>query len=99
MRGVLGQTIIGFPAPDYPTTADALAGTEKFLQRFKGDPLIVHNQGAQIRAWCYIDDIVDGGATQGDDPQFALAQAAIAQDVSPLPAPLQDVAALSMPKA
>ncbi|HUH02216.1 MAG TPA: NAD-dependent epimerase/dehydratase family protein [Kofleriaceae bacterium] len=24
-----------------------------------GEPLVVHNEGAQIRAWCYIDDIVD----------------------------------------
>ncbi|WP_321474807.1 amidohydrolase family protein [uncultured Paludibaculum sp.] len=41
MRGVLGQTIIGFPAPDYKTPELALAGTEKFLERFKNDPLIV----------------------------------------------------------
>lgn len=41
MRGVLGQTIIGFPAPDYKTPEAALAGTEKFLVRFKNDPLIV----------------------------------------------------------
>ena len=32
LRGVLGQTIIGFPAPDYPTTDQALAGTEAFLR-------------------------------------------------------------------
>ncbi|HET6337231.1 MAG TPA: NAD-dependent epimerase/dehydratase family protein [Polyangiales bacterium] len=25
----------------------------------KGEPLSIHNQGDQIRAWCYIDDIVD----------------------------------------
>lgn len=25
-----------------------------------GDTLTVHNDGSQIRAWCYIDDIVDG---------------------------------------
>jgi nucleoside-diphosphate-sugar epimerase len=31
-----------------------------FITRaLRGDPLIVHNDGAQIRAWCYIDDIVD----------------------------------------
>jgi nucleoside-diphosphate-sugar epimerase len=24
-----------------------------------GNPLLVNNEGAQIRAWCYIDDIVD----------------------------------------
>jgi UDP-glucose 4-epimerase len=25
----------------------------------RGEPLTIHNQGDQIRAWCYIDDIVD----------------------------------------
>jgi nucleoside-diphosphate-sugar epimerase len=31
-----------------------------FIRRaLLGEPLIVHNDGAQIRAWCYIDDIVD----------------------------------------
>src|SRR5580698_8994608 len=34
LRGVLGQTIIGFPAPDYKTPQAALAGTEKFLKAF-----------------------------------------------------------------
>lgn len=41
LRGVLGQTIIGFPAPDYKSTDAALAGTERYLQRFRNDPLIV----------------------------------------------------------
>jgi 5-methylthioadenosine/S-adenosylhomocysteine deaminase len=41
MRGVLGETIIGFPVADNKTPAAALAFTEKFLTRFKGDPLIV----------------------------------------------------------
>ncbi len=41
MRGVLGQTVIGFPAPDYKTPAAALEGAEKFIVRFKNDPLIV----------------------------------------------------------
>lgn len=31
-----------------------------FIRRaLAGEPLHVHNDGAQIRAWCYIDDIVD----------------------------------------
>lgn len=30
------------------------------VRALAGDPLIVHNDGAQIRSWCYIDDIVDG---------------------------------------
>ena len=41
MRGVLGETIIGFPVADNKTPAAALAFTEKFLARFKG-----------IRWWC-----------------------------------------------
>jgi 5-methylthioadenosine/S-adenosylhomocysteine deaminase len=40
MRGVLGETIIGFPVGDAKTPAAALAFTERFLQRFRGDPLI-----------------------------------------------------------
>lgn len=32
-----------------------------FIERaLKGEPLQVHNDGSQIRAWCYVDDIVDG---------------------------------------
>ncbi|MCU1330715.1 MAG: amidohydrolase [Bryobacterales bacterium] len=41
IRGVLGETIIGFPVADAKTPAAALAFTEKYLQRFKNDPLIV----------------------------------------------------------
>jgi 5-methylthioadenosine/S-adenosylhomocysteine deaminase len=41
MRGVLGETIIGFPVADAKTPAEALAFTEKYLTRFAGDPLIV----------------------------------------------------------
>ncbi|HWQ55224.1 MAG TPA: amidohydrolase family protein [Bryobacteraceae bacterium] len=40
MRGVLGETIIGFPVPDAKTPAAALAFTERFLERFRNDPLI-----------------------------------------------------------
>jgi 5-methylthioadenosine/S-adenosylhomocysteine deaminase len=41
MRGVLGETIIGFPVPDAKTPAEALAFTERYLTRFHDDPLIV----------------------------------------------------------
>jgi 5-methylthioadenosine/S-adenosylhomocysteine deaminase len=41
LRGVLGETIIGFPSPDYKTPAEALAGTERYIQAFRNDPLIV----------------------------------------------------------
>jgi nucleoside-diphosphate-sugar epimerase len=30
------------------------------VRALRGEPLQVHNDGAQIRAWCYVDDIVDG---------------------------------------
>ena len=40
MRGVLGETFIDFPAPDNKSNAEMLAYTEKFLGRWKGDPLI-----------------------------------------------------------
>lgn len=30
------------------------------LRALKGEDLIIHNDGSQIRSWCYIDDIVDG---------------------------------------
>src|ERR1051326_2482507 len=41
MRGVLGETILRFKSPDSPTPQDALALTEKFLQQYKNDPLII----------------------------------------------------------
>ena len=40
MRGLLGETFIDFPAPDNKTNAAMLAYTEKFLQKWQGDPLI-----------------------------------------------------------
>jgi UDP-glucose 4-epimerase len=31
-----------------------------FIARaLRGEPLTIHNDGSQIRAWCYVDDIVD----------------------------------------
>ncbi len=40
VRGVLGQTVIEFPAPDAKTPADALKRTEAFAKEFTGDDLI-----------------------------------------------------------
>jgi 5-methylthioadenosine/S-adenosylhomocysteine deaminase len=40
MRGVLGETFIDFPAPDNKSEAEMLSYTEKFLKRWRGDPLI-----------------------------------------------------------
>src|SRR5579863_4804336 len=41
LRGVLGETIIGFPAPDFKTPQAAFAGTETFFKQYADDPLIV----------------------------------------------------------
>jgi 5-methylthioadenosine/S-adenosylhomocysteine deaminase len=41
MRGVLGETIIGFPVADAKTPAESLASTERYLARFRNDPLVV----------------------------------------------------------
>lgn len=30
------------------------------VRALQGEDLIIHNDGAQIRSWCYIDDIVEG---------------------------------------
>ena len=41
MRGVLGQTIIGLPAPDHLQPEDALEYCAAFVERWKNHPLIV----------------------------------------------------------
>ena len=41
MRGVLGQTIIGFPVADAKSPAEGLARTEVFFQKYANDSLIV----------------------------------------------------------
>src|SRR5262245_36075654 len=41
VRGVLGETIIGFPVADAKTPADSLKLAERFITRFRNDPLIV----------------------------------------------------------
>jgi 5-methylthioadenosine/S-adenosylhomocysteine deaminase len=41
MRGVLGQTIIEFPAPDNKTASAALDYTEKFIQHWKANGRII----------------------------------------------------------
>lgn len=40
MRGVLGETLLDFPAPDNKTNAAMLEYTEKFLKKWQNDPLI-----------------------------------------------------------
>ena len=40
MRGVLGETIIGFPVADNKTPAEGLQYAERYLARFRGDALV-----------------------------------------------------------
>ena len=41
MRGVLGETVIGFPVPDNKTAVDALRYTEAYFRKYPADDLIV----------------------------------------------------------
>jgi 5-methylthioadenosine/S-adenosylhomocysteine deaminase len=40
MRGILGETIVDFPAPDNKTPAEALAYAQDYITKWKNDPLI-----------------------------------------------------------
>lgn len=40
LRGVLGETVLDFPTPDSRNATIGLAYTEKFLEKWQGDPLI-----------------------------------------------------------
>jgi len=39
------------------------------LQALKNDPIILYNDGTQIRAWCFIDDFVDGVLACAERPE------------------------------
>ena len=39
------------------------------VRALRGEPLAIHNDGSQIRAWCYVDDIVDGIMLALEKPQ------------------------------
>ncbi len=41
MRGVLGETVLDFPAPDNKTWDAAMSYTERFVRKWQNDPLIV----------------------------------------------------------
>src|SRR5947209_3226839 len=49
MRGVLGETIIGFPVADNKTPADGLTFTERYLTRFRNDPLVTAARATHAR--------------------------------------------------
>lgn len=41
MRGLLGETVLDFPAPDNKTWPEAISYTERFIRKWQGDPLII----------------------------------------------------------
>src|SRR5213079_2121304 len=41
MRGVLGETLIDFPAPDNKTFDEALVYTEKYIKKWQGNSLVI----------------------------------------------------------
>jgi 5-methylthioadenosine/S-adenosylhomocysteine deaminase len=41
MRGVLGETVIQFPVADNKTPAEALVYSEKFINKWKNNPLVI----------------------------------------------------------
>ncbi|HRE48444.1 MAG TPA: amidohydrolase family protein [Aggregatilineales bacterium] len=41
LRGVLGQSVLKFPTPDAPSYEDGIAATRRFIEEWKGHPLIV----------------------------------------------------------
>ncbi len=62
MRGVLGETILDFPAPDNKTLDAAYAYTQKFLDHWKGDPLIVAAVAPHSIYTCSEKTLVDSAA-------------------------------------
>ena len=62
MRGVLGGSLIDFPVPDAKTPDDALANIEKFLEHWKGDPLIHAAVAAHSPYTCSAETLKKGAA-------------------------------------
>jgi 5-methylthioadenosine/S-adenosylhomocysteine deaminase len=62
MRGVLGETIIDFPAPDNKTVPQALDYTQKFIDHWKGDSLIVAAVAPHSMYTCSAKTLQDAAA-------------------------------------
>jgi nucleoside-diphosphate-sugar epimerase len=39
------------------------------MQALKNEPIVLYNDGTQIRAWCFIDDFVDGVLACAEKPE------------------------------
>ena len=65
MRGILAQTVIGFPAPDYPTPEETLLATEQFIQKWKEHPLVIPALGPHA-AYTNSDEILRASQALAD---------------------------------
>ncbi|HET7376255.1 MAG TPA: amidohydrolase, partial [Anaerolineae bacterium] len=52
MRGVLSQTVLKFPAPDAASYEDSIEACRKFIEKWKGHPLIVPAVGPHAHYTC-----------------------------------------------
>ena len=62
MRGILGETIVDFPAPDNKTPTDALRYTEKYLSDWKNDPLVIPAVAPHAIYTCSEKTLLDSAA-------------------------------------
>jgi 5-methylthioadenosine/S-adenosylhomocysteine deaminase len=62
MRGILGETVVDFRAPDNKTPADALRYTEQFLHKWKNDPLIIPAVAPHAIYTCCEKTLLDSAA-------------------------------------
>jgi 5-methylthioadenosine/S-adenosylhomocysteine deaminase len=63
MRGVLGETIVDFQAPDNKTPAEALRYVQIFLDQWKDDPLIIPAVAPHAIYTCSEKTLLDSAAT------------------------------------
>src|SRR5512135_332969 len=52
LRGVLAQTVLKFPAPDAASYEDSIEACRKFIEKWKGHPLIVPAVGPHAHYTC-----------------------------------------------
>jgi 5-methylthioadenosine/S-adenosylhomocysteine deaminase len=62
MRGILGETIVEFPAPDNKTPADAFAYTKTYIEKWKGDSLIIPAVAPHAMYTCSEKTLLDAAA-------------------------------------
>ncbi len=57
VRAVAGPTVIGFPAPDFPTPAESMAHAEGFFARHRDEPLLIPSVSAHALYTTSLKDV------------------------------------------